>query len=135
MISAKRVHPFPFRTRKLSSAAATILGGRLPGKIAHRELKLVISAQRVHPFPFRTRKLSSVAATILGGRLPGKIAHCQHNMFFAADSFWRFLRFVYIFSSLAQSVERVTVNHDVVGSSPTGGAIKMLQKSNLAKNP
>ena len=28
------------------------------------------------------------------------------------------------YSSLAQSVERVTVNHDVVGSSPTGGAIK-----------
>ena len=28
-----------------------------------------------------------------------------------------------LFSSLAQSVERVTVNHDVVGSSPTGGAI------------
>ena len=26
------------------------------------------------------------------------------------------------YSSLAQSVERVTVNHDVVGSSPTGGA-------------
>ena len=28
------------------------------------------------------------------------------------------------YSSLAQSVERVTVNHDVVGSSPTGGAKK-----------
>ena len=28
-----------------------------------------------------------------------------------------------IFSSLAQLAERVTVNHDVVGSSPTGGAI------------
>ena len=26
------------------------------------------------------------------------------------------------YSSLAQSVERMTVNHDVVGSSPTGGA-------------
>ena len=28
------------------------------------------------------------------------------------------------YSSLAQSVERMTVNHDVVGSSPTGGAKK-----------
>ena len=28
------------------------------------------------------------------------------------------------YSSLAQSVERMTVNHDVVGSSPTGGARK-----------
>ena len=29
-----------------------------------------------------------------------------------------------LYSSLAQSVERMTVNHDVVGSSPTGGANK-----------
>ena len=28
-----RVHPFPFRTRKLSSFAPKILGGQLPGKI------------------------------------------------------------------------------------------------------
>ena len=27
-----------------------------------------------------------------------------------------------IYSSLAQSVERMTVNHDVAGSSPAGGA-------------
>ena len=27
------------------------------------------------------------------------------------------------YSSLAQSVERMTVNHDVAGSSPAGGAI------------
>ena len=35
---------------------------------------------------------------------------------------WRVFRASY--SSLAQSVERMTVNHDVVGSSPTGGAKK-----------
>ena len=29
---------------------------------------------------------------------------------------------LYFYSSLAQSVERVTVNHDVAGSSPAGGA-------------
>ena len=29
-----------------------------------------------------------------------------------------------IFSSIAQSVERMTVNHDVTGSSPVGGATK-----------
>ena len=28
----------------------------------------------------------------------------------------------YSYSSLAQSVERMTVNHDVAGSSPAGGA-------------
>ena len=34
-----RVHPFPFRTRKLSSSVATILGWRRPGKIARRQHK------------------------------------------------------------------------------------------------
>ena len=29
----------------------------------------------------------------------------------------------YLYSSIAQSVERMTVNHDVTGSSPVGGAI------------
>ena len=30
-----------------------------------------------------------------------------------------------IYSSIAQSVERMTVNHDVTGSSPVGGATKV----------
>ena len=30
----------------------------------------------------------------------------------------------FIYSSIAQSVERMTVNHDVTGSSPVGGAIR-----------
>ena len=33
MLQTQRVHPFPFRTRKLSSAVAKILYGRLYGKI------------------------------------------------------------------------------------------------------
>ena len=33
VLQTRRVHPFPFRTRKLSSAVATILYGRLYGKI------------------------------------------------------------------------------------------------------
>ena len=43
---------------------------------------------------------------ILGWRRPGKIGR----------------RWLFIYSPIAQSVERVTVNHDVVGSSPTWGA-------------
>ena len=31
------------------------------------------------------------------------------------------------YSSLAQSVERMTVNHDVAGSSPAGGATRRLE--------
>ena len=36
----------------------------------------------------------------------------------------RFSEILSIYSSLAQSVERMTVNHDVAGSSPAGGAKK-----------
>ena len=32
-MKAKRIHPFPSRTRKLSSFTSMILGGRLPGKV------------------------------------------------------------------------------------------------------
>ena len=50
---------------------------------------------------------------ILGGRLPGKVRRCRNQIpdFYPG-----------IYSSLAQSVERMTVNHDVAGSSPAGGA-------------
>ena len=37
MLIAVRVHPFPSRTRKLSSLAPKILGGQLPGKIGRRQ--------------------------------------------------------------------------------------------------
>ena len=36
VVIARRSHPFPSRTRKLSSLASTILGGQLPGKIERR---------------------------------------------------------------------------------------------------
>ena len=37
----------------------------------------------------------------------------------------------YRYSSIAQSVERMTVNHDVAGSSPAGGAIVQRTKKCL----
>ena len=37
-----------------------------------------------------------------------------------------------VYSSIAQSVERMTVNHDVTGSSPVGGA--KVKVSKYAKN-
>ena len=61
--------------------------------------------QGVHLFPYRTQKLSPVVPKIVGWRRPVKIGRCQH-----------------LYSSIAQSVERMTVNHDVTGSSPVGGA-------------
>ena len=65
-------------------------------------------AVRIHLFPSRTQKLSSPVSTILGWRRPGKIERRRH---------------ILLYSSIAQSVERMTVNHDVTGSSPVGGAI------------
>ena len=41
------------------------------------------------------------------------------------DSLKRIQTYI-LYSSLAQLVERMTVNHDVAGSSPAGGAIKRL---------
>ena len=64
-------------------------------------------AVRIHLFPSRTQKLSSPVSTILGWRRPGKIERRRH---------------ILLYSSIAQSVERMTVNHDVTGSSPVGGA-------------
>ena len=75
--------------------------------IGQKPLQLVLMTSRVHPFPCRTRKLSSIVPKILGWWRPGKIGRCQH-----------------LYSSIAQSVERMTVNHDVTGSSPVGGAKK-----------
>ena len=100
-----------------------------------------VISQRVHLFPFRTQKLSSAEATILAWRRAGKIVHRQHrtaklNISLAvsiyipkADSSQPFGSY----SSLAQSVEHMTVNHGVVGSSPTGGAILVQQFCTLTQ--
>ena len=92
--------------------------------------KLVFIATRVHPFPSRTRKLSSLVPTILGGRPPGKIGKCQHNAKLPKGSL-ALLYFTILYSSIAQSVEHAAVNRGVVGSSPTGGATKILTHSVL----
>ena len=39
VLMARRIHPFPSRTRKLSYAALKILGGKLPGKIGRCQHK------------------------------------------------------------------------------------------------
>ena len=95
----------------------------------------MILAQRVHLFPFRTQKLSSAEATILAWRRAGKIAQCQHHPIQLTQLTPVSCIGLYtssglpigdFHSSLAQSVEHLTVNQGVVGSSPTGGAIKAL---------
>ena len=46
MLIAARVHPFPSRTRKLSSPAPKILGWRRPGKIGFRQHRKTTCANR-----------------------------------------------------------------------------------------
>ena len=61
---AERNHPFPSRTRKLSSPAPKILGGQLPGKIGRRRDNFCFR-------PFRAQRCSGNAwpARSIGGRL------------------------------------------------------------------
>ena len=64
MILTQRVHPFPFRTRKLSFAVAKILAWRRAGKIVHRQhsLKWDIWLLRMSHFSvFRAKALRSPA--------------------------------------------------------------------------
>ena len=39
VIIAKRIHLFPYRTQKLSSLAAMVLGGRPPGRVARSHVE------------------------------------------------------------------------------------------------
>ena len=48
VLQTQRVHPFPVRTRKLSSAVVTILYGRPCGKIAQCRHRV---GERIKPFP------------------------------------------------------------------------------------
>ena len=98
----------------------------------------VLLAQRVHLFPFRTQKLSSAEPKILAWRRAGKIGHCRHT---TRETWVRRLARRQCFpcilqssySSLAQSVEHLTVNQGVTGSSPVGGAIKTLENTAFSR--
>ena len=66
-------------------------------------------AKRTHLSPFRTQSLSFSAPRIMRNHLV-KAGHCRAFFFIK-------------YSAIAQSVERMTVNHDVTGSSPVCGVI------------
>ena len=70
VLQTQRVHPFPFRTRKLSSAVAKILHGRLCGKIAqcrHSGNPLTVSVRSI-----RIRQSEHGGVAQLGEHLPCK---------------------------------------------------------------
>ena len=101
---AKRTHPFPYRTRKLSSFASMILGGRLPGKVERcRSMKERLCLTGVR------RRFSC---------LEGEKGKWSSN----SKSYWGWGKKKGKWSSIAQLVEHAAVNRRVVGSSPTWGA-------------
>ena len=147
VILTQWVHPFPYRTRKLSAAVVKILGWRRPGKIAHSR-HLWKGNWISFPFASYSSLAQSVERVILVITGKSNRGHQKYGLgfvksvIFLLSSVGSADRDVYTkrlciriykiavwlwsncsYSSLAQSVERMTVNHDVVGSSPTGGAI------------
>ena len=61
---AVRIHPFPFRTRKLSSLALTILGGRPPGKISSRRYYMEYIPRFNGGYTHRPTLFSSIAQLV-----------------------------------------------------------------------
>ena len=70
MLIAARVHPFPYRTRKLSSLALKILGGKLPGKISRcQHLQIPVNKQSLQVFLFIAKliKTNDSAESVTNG--------------------------------------------------------------------
>ena len=55
---AMRVHPFPSRTRQLSSSVPKILGGQPPGKIGRRRHKKELRPKGLSSFLFQRHPMS-----------------------------------------------------------------------------
>ena len=87
---AKRPHPFPFRTRKLSSSAPMVVGTHVPVRVGRRQATRYGGlAQLGEHLPYKQR---------VGGSIPSSST---------------------IYEPLAQSVEHLTFNQRVEGSSPS----------------
>ena len=95
----------------------TILDGRLSGKIGrseHKQRRRFRLNRRIGLIGWQTDKPKSPKK--FKRKSPAVFSFLLHSVCF---------RFNLIFySSLAQLAERMTVNHDVAGSSPAGGATK-----------
>ena len=76
----------------------------------------VAIAEWIHLFPSRTQSLSTHTSKVLGWRRPGRIESCWFH------------------SSIAQLVERLTVNQVVAGSIPARGAILPWGNWGIAKS-
>ena len=96
---AARVHPFPFRTRKLSSSVPKILGWKRPGKIGRCQHKIMSEKCTFHIM-----------------RVHFSLSHYLRQKF---DRNKRELfSYNYIYALIAQSVEHAAVNCILAGALP-----------------
>ena len=73
VLMARRIHPFPSRTRKLSYAALKILGGKLPGKIGRCRHKYSSLAQLVEHAAVNRRVVGSSPTGGARSRAPKQV--------------------------------------------------------------
>ena len=113
-----RVHLYPFRTQKLSCAKPKILARRRAGKIGQCQHFSFLLEVEKHRKAKRTREDK---ANTFSPKMLKSSTTCTNLTF-------PFIYFLiishYIYSSLAQLAEHLTVNQVVAGSSPAGGAIQ-----------
>ena len=123
VILPQRVHLFPFRTQKLSSAEPKILAWRRAGKIGHCRHRTYVQKQ-LSLYRFSCLLISYSTCRLSKEEYErseySSLAHVDSTQ--QAELLPTSHKEKYKYSSLAQSVEHMTVNHGVVGSSPTGGA-------------
>ena len=169
VLLAQRVHLFPFRTQKLSSAEPKILAWRRAGKIGqcwhivgdfsaegppvpipNTEVKLCWAENTCLATSRKDRSLPTYYKGNMGAQTgtPSVFPLYITIFIFLLSSVGSADRDVYTkrlciriyktavwlwsncsYSSLAQSVEHLTVNQGVTGSSPVGGAIFVVRKS------
>ena len=132
VIQTQRVHLFPFRTQKLSFAVVTILAWRRAGTIAHSRHKW---SRRYRFSPNRLLCLfeSPPYFRYFAKRNELGWVPIRENMGREAVRFTEPEINIFTYSSLAQSVEHLTVNQGVTGSSPVGGAISGQQFCTLTQ--
>ena len=143
VLFTQRVHLFPFRTQKLSSAVPTILAWRRAGKIGrceHKEQRVVgVNSAQGPPVPIPNTevKLCWAENTCLATSREDRSMPTHLLIFLSLrrgkkDSSRKRVYNTSVareglhepYSSIAQSVEHLTVNQGVTGSSPVGGAKK-----------
>ena len=75
-----RVHPFPFRTRQLSSFLLTILGWRRPGKIGSANTGLASMEQDLrHSSIAQSVEHAAVNRGVVGSSPTGGAKYCRHS--------------------------------------------------------